>query len=64
MSDLRPHGMDLSEAREFPAVVEVVLGNGYRYKTGATDDEARRVILQLSEATLRDEQARHEREHS
>jgi hypothetical protein len=59
---LQPHGMDFSETGEFPAVVEVVLGNGYRYKSAATDEEARKVIKQLSDFTLADEQRRHERE--
>lgn len=59
---LKPHGMDFSESGEFPAVVEVVLGNGYRYQSGATDEQGQSIIKQLSDWTLEDEQRRHERE--
>ncbi len=61
MTPLRPHGMDFSDDQRYPAVVEVCLGNGYRYKTAATDEQAKRIIKQLSDETLAEEQRDYER---
>jgi hypothetical protein len=62
LTRLEPHGMDFSDTGEFPAVVEVVLGNGYRFKSGTTDEEAAAIIKRVSDWVLEDEQRRHEHE--
>lgn len=48
--------MDFSDDGRFPATIEVVLGNGYRYKQSATDDEARALIAELGERVIAYEQ--------
>jgi hypothetical protein len=60
---VKPHGMDFSDDQRYPAVIEVCLGNGYRYKTGATDEQAKRIIKLLSDELLAEEQRDYEREH-
>jgi len=46
---LKPHGLDFSNGRAFPAVVEIVLGSGHKFASACTDAEAQRIIKQLSE---------------
>jgi len=69
---LKPYGMDFSETGEFPAVVEVVLGNGYRLENRGWDDDPDWVLVCEcgweawngdSEGVVRHMHSAHAREH-
>lgn len=50
----KPRSLDFSEDGRFPAMVRIELGSGYKFAAALTDDEAQKLMEQVTAWAERD----------